>query len=89
MIIWVEGLDRGEADQRLAPMTHAIIVCDNTCPTITILYWDCPESLPSNIAKFLFQLGEDLPNDNLYLFESFLDRFVADFFLPISPYDSP
>ena len=59
------------------------------CPTITILYWDCPESLPSNIADFLFQLGEHLPNDNLYLFESFLDQFVTDFFLPISPYNSP
>ena len=23
MVIWVEGLDRGEADQRLAPMTYA------------------------------------------------------------------
>ena len=56
---------------------------------ITILYCDCPETLPSNVADFLFQLGEHLPDDNLYLFESFLDRFVADFFLPISPYNSP
>ena len=72
-----------------SPKVHFGNSIIHACPTITILYWDCPESLPSNVADFLFQLGEHLPDDNLYLFKSFLDRFIADFFLPISPYDSP
>ena len=72
-----------------SPKVHFGNSIIHACPTITIFYWDCPESLPSNIADFLFQLGEHLPDNNLYLFESFLDQFVTDFFLPISPYDSP
>ena len=67
-----------------SPKVHFGNSIIHACPTITILYWDCPESLPSNVAEFLFQLGEHLPNNNLYLFKSFLDWFVADFFLPIS-----
>ena len=72
-----------------SPKVHFGNSIIHICPTITIFYWDCPEILPSNITDFLFQLGEHLPDDSLHLFESFLDRFIADFFLPISPYDSP
>ena len=41
-----------------SPKVHFGNSIIHTCPTITILYWDCPETLPSNIADFLFQLGE-------------------------------
>jgi len=57
-----------------------------SCPSIQILYWDCPQYLPVTITKVLF-LQEEQLDQNLVSFIATLEEFCLAYYAPISPYN--
>jgi len=56
-----------------------------SCPSIQILYWDCPQHLPVAATELLFIQEEELDLGTAF-FIADLEEFCQAYFLPISPY---
>ena len=56
------------------------------CPSIQILYWDCPQYLPIAAVELLFEQEEAL-SQNSVSFLNYLEEFCTSYYSPISPYN--
>ena len=68
------------------PVVHIVRSPQYSCPSIHILWWDLPTTLPLVALNYL-QEYDSLSSDNVDLFISQLDDFHTRYFGPITPYD--
>ena len=68
------------------PVVHIIRSPQYSCPSIHILWWDLPTTLPLVALNYL-QEYDSLSSDNVDLFISQLNDFHTRYFGPITPYD--
>ena len=67
-------------------MVHIVRSPQYSCPSIHILWWDLPTTLPLVALDYL-QEYDSLSSDNVDLFISQLDDFHTRYFGPITPYE--
>ena len=68
------------------PVVHIICSPQYSCPSLHILWWDLPTTLPLVTLDYL-QEYDILSSDNVDLFISQLDDFHTQYFRPITPYN--
>ena len=68
------------------PLVRIIVFPQYFCPSIHILWWDLPASLPSVVLDYL-QEYESLSSDDVDIFIRKLEDFHARYFDPITPYN--
>ena len=68
------------------PVVHIVCSPQYSCPSIHILWWDLPTTLPL-IALDYLQEYDSLSSENVDLFISQLDDFHTRYFGPITPYN--
>ena len=68
------------------PVVHIVHSPQYSCPSLHILWWDLPTTLPLVALDYL-QEYDSLSSDNVDLFISQLDDFHTCYFGPITPYD--
>ena len=68
------------------PVVHIVRSPQYSCPSLHILWWDLPTTLPLVALDYL-QEYDSLSSDNVDLFISQLDDFHTCYFGPITPYD--
>ena len=58
------------------------------CPSVSILHWESPVELPSDVADYLRALDPTFPAEELTDFLYLLEDFVLNYWKDIPPYDS-
>ena len=67
-------------------IVHIVHSPQYSCPSIHVLWWDLPTTLPSSALDYL-QEYNSISSDNINLFIRQLDNFHTRYFSPITPYD--
>ena len=69
-----------------APIVHIVRSPQYSCPSIHVLWWDLPTTLPSSALDYLQEYNL-ISSDNIDLLIRQLDNFHTRYFNPITPYD--
>src|SRR5258705_10677090 len=69
-----------------SPQVHIGVHFTYHCPLIHILYWHCPQNLPSDVSESL-RNSEELFQQDLSLFTLPLQQFTLDYYAPHYPQD--
>src|ERR1700759_2154483 len=75
------------AHQFTTPVAITTTSLSSTTPTIIVLWWDCPQNVPSFLIYRLDFLTEQLPHADIESFKIYLEDFCVSYYRPISPFD--